>query len=653
MISIRLKILIIIVSSLLTLGAVFLFYAVSVTYSFRSHHLEHVASELMYESESVNRTIDLLQQNAVDLAWAGREYYLGRREHTDADGARLTLDNFRTIPDAVGGGIWYERFAFRPDRERFCFYACRDGSGKLALQEGFDSEKYDYPTQLWYEQIRRNAGTSPRASWSEVYVDELGTHTLMATVGAGIFDDDGKFVGMSTVDWEIESVVNKLCSLRPTPGSEVVLIDQEHSSVVADTADAGKDGKLLYKSKRVEDMPWLKDLGEIVPGRITVSRLKQDGKEYVFFCRRLDNEMSLVVKAPEKEFGATLKRRTLYVLGGAALLVALVLCGALYLITMRVNRPLKKLMAGVNIIGGGNLDVKLEVRGRDEIARLSATFNDMTSKLKEHIEKLGREMASKAMIDNELKTASSIQRDLLPCEFPPFPDRKEFDLRPLICPAKVVGGDFYDYFMPDGDHLVFLIADVSGKGVPAALFMAQTRTLIRCFAEAGLPPGEVFRRANERLCVNNETGMFVTAWMAMLDVRNGRMLCINAGHNRPLVKSRGGKFEYMKMPSGFVLGGFQGMTFPEFTIQLSPGSRVFLYTDGITEAENGAGEFFGERRLADLLNEAEAQNISLDEYPAFVRNRLREFSGNAEQSDDITMLIVEYFGPDGAPADRA
>ncbi len=630
---------------MLILGAVFVAYAISVNREFKRGHIRNVRNNLMFESENINRTIDILEQNVTDLALVGKEYYLGRNFYQNSDGERLILDNFKNISEAVGGGIWFEKFTVRPNLERLCFYACRDKNGVLSLQSGFDGIQYNYPAQKWYRQISQQLKNCSEVGWSEVYQDQMGSETLMATVGAGIYDSTGKMVGMSTVDWEIQKLVDKLYAFKPTDGSEILLLDPRYSSVVADTSELAPDGKLSFRSRSIKDLPWLGNINDFSRNRMRVFYIRENGEQYICFGRELSNRMCLVAKVPEAELNEFIDHRNLAALEGGIIVTILVFFAVLYFVTVSINRPLQKLMSGVSAISRGKIDVELEVKGKDEIAQLSSTFNQMTSMLKQHIEQLSREMASKSLLENELKIASSIQRDLLPRNFPPFPNRKEFDLRSVMCPAKELGGDFYDFFMPDETHLAFLIADVSGKGIPAALFMTITHTLIRDFAEAGLSPDEVFRYANERLCAGNETGMFVTAWMAVLNVENGQMRCVNAGHNRPLVKRKNGRFEYLEMPPGFVLGGFPGMVFVEFTVQLFPGDRIFLYTDGVTEAMNKGGEFSGESRLSEWLDEAENLQISIDEYTSFLRKKIADFSDGAEQSDDITMLILEYSGP--------
>ena len=239
----------------------------------------------------------------------------------------------------------------------------------------------------------------------------------------------------------------------------------------------------------------------------------------------------------------------------------------------------------------------------------------------------------------ELNVARNIQRDMLPCIFPAFPERDEFDVYASMEPAKEVGGDFYDFFLVDDRHLAIVISDVSGKGVPAALFMVITKTLIKNQTQPGIPLGEVFTRVNDQLCENNGEGMFVTSFMAVLDLDTKLLTFVNAGHNPPLLRRSGEGFQFLRTKPGFVLAGLEGMAYREDSIQLSKGDRLFLYTDGVTEAINASTELYGDDRLIQALNQA--SNLPLDQLLSGVKASMDAFTAGAEQFDDITMLALD------------
>ena len=225
--------------------------------------------------------------------------------------------------------------------------------------------------------------------------------------------------------------------------------------------------------------------------------------------------------------------------------------------------------------------------------------------------------------------------------FPPYPERKDFDIYASMDAAKEVGGDFYDFYLADSDHLYFLVADVSGKGIPGALFMMRSKTLLRNLAESGRDIAEVFTEANNGLCENNDAEMFVTAWLGSLDLRSGLLEYVNAGHNPPLLREKDGSFAYLRTRPNFILAGMEGTHYQKHQVQLAPGAQVFVYTDGVTEAANAANELYGEERLEQVLNEQTGtpQALCTD-----VRAHIDAFVQGAEQSDDITMLCVTWYG---------
>ncbi len=245
-------------------------------------------------------------------------------------------------------------------------------------------------------------------------------------------------------------------------------------------------------------------------------------------------------------------------------------------------------------------------------------------------------------ISTELNVAHHIQTSMLPSTFPAFPGHDEFDIFANMAPAKEVGGDFYDFYLIDEENLTFLIADVSGKGIPAAMFMMQSKTILKSLAESGMGVEQVFTLANKKLCEGNDANMFVTAWMGILNTATGMVTFANAGHNPPLVKHADGTFEYLKTHAGFVLAGMEGIRYRKNELQLEPGDIIYLYTDGVTEATNLDNRLYGEDRLHTLLEKhlnSDAQTICDD-----VKRDVDSFVGDALQFDDITMLCLKYNG---------
>ena len=283
------------------------------------------------------------------------------------------------------------------------------------------------------------------------------------------------------------------------------------------------------------------------------------------------------------------------------------------------------------------------IRNRDEIGQLAASVDRMEEQIQDYVASITQITAEKERIRTELSLAKGIQADMLPHDFPPFPDRTEFDLYAAMTPARDVGGDFYDYFLVDDDHLGMVMADVSGKGIPAALFMMASKILLQNNAMLGKSPAEILTDVNAAICANNREEMFVTVWLGILEISTGRLTAANAGHEYPVLMRAGGAFELYKDKHGFVIGGMEGVKYTQYELQLNPGDRLFLYTDGVPEATDADKELFGTDRMIAALNEA--KDGSPEQVLKQVRLAVDGFVRDAEQFDDLTMLCLTYEGP--------
>ena len=286
--------------------------------------------------------------------------------------------------------------------------------------------------------------------------------------------------------------------------------------------------------------------------------------------------------------------------------------------------------------------IDIDIHTGDEIEELADAVKKMDGDLHDYISRLSAVTKEKERIGTELNVAKRIQEGMLPRIFPPFPDRDEFDLYASMIPAKEVGGDFYDFFMVDDDHIALVMADVSGKGVPAALFMAISKVLIKTSVQAGRSPGESLERVNNQLLEGNDTGLFVTVWLAVIDIRTGKGVVANAGHEHPVVRKAGGDFEIVKYKHSPAVATIEGIQYKEHEFILEPGDCVFVYTDGVTEATNENMELMGEERMIEALNKYKDADSS-EILPA-VKSEIDIFAGSAPQFDDITMMIFEYRG---------
>ena len=368
---------------------------------------------------------------------------------------------------------------------------------------------------------------------------------------------------------------------------------------------------------------------DIVDGKTNLS------EKYMYVFKFVEG-YCMIAAMPEEE-AMFMRDASLYTSIFMQVLIFAALFVFIYILIKRVIiNNLKKINDTLGRITEGDLNVTVDVRSNEEFSSLSDDINSTVSTLKQYIAEAA------ARIDKELEYAKQIQLSALPTNFPTC---KEYGIYAQMIAAKEVGGDFYDFYKLSDTTVAFLAADVSGKGIPAAMFMMTAKTILKDLAESGLPVNEIFTKANEKLCENNESGMFVTAWMGILDLTTGAVQFANAGHNPPLLKRANGSFEYLKTRAGFVLAGMEGVRYRVGELTLNPGDRLFLYTDGVPEATNGENILYGEERLLTFMN----QNASMEAVallPALKAN-IDEFVGQAPQFDDITMLMFDYKPQEG------
>ncbi len=339
-----------------------------------------------------------------------------------------------------------------------------------------------------------------------------------------------------------------------------------------------------------------------------------------------------------EEAVSSLKKRLILMMS-ILLLITVVLLNR---VTAFMMKPLDYLHKGVERLAKGDLSYKIKIRSKDEIGDLAKAFNKMTADLNEYIVNLKETTAAKERIQSELNVGKEIQRRMLPHVFPPFPDRKEFDVFAIMEPAKEVAGDFYDFFFIDEKHFCFIISDVSGKGVPSALFMVITKTLLQAEAQRKYALNEVVANVNNALAKNNDTAMFATTFVGLLDVTTGDLQIVNAGHNPPIIGNDKSEYNYISVNQNIALGIFEDFKFTANQIKIKPGDKILLYTDGITEAFNEAGEQFSEERLLEIMNNSKSETS--EQLVMNIRQEIKKFVKNAEQSDDITILAVSFHG---------
>ncbi len=526
-------------------------------------------------------------------------------------------------------------------------YAYMDGDEVKSKDLGKDDRQYEIGD--WFQLPFQTGGPA----WTEPYYDEGGADALTATYAIPVFfgDDLGAVSAVVTGDVSLLWLSHLLQSLDLGETGYAFLISGNGTFIAHPNAAFIMNESIFSVAAARED-PRLREIGQRMTGQgldgqksgfVTfdgLSGLQPSGPSYLAYAPIPSTGWSLGIVYADSEVDAAVIRLNrlswaVDLVGLAALLVIALL------VARTITRPLNALAGATHALAQGDLDAPLpQAKGRDEVARLTTSFGRMRDDLKERIEELRVTTAERERIESELRIAASIQMSLVPRTFPPYPQRCDLELFALLEPAREVGGDFYDFFLLDEDHLALAIADVSGKGMPAALMMAVGRSFLRSYSRLGGGPSQILSSLNDELATDNDTSMFVTMFLAVVDLRNGHVRYASAGHNRPFVVRTGGEVEQLPRTKGIALGARVCMTFAEAELTLAHGDVLFLYTDGVSEAMNAADEVFTEERIATELARVarESCNGLLDELNA----ALRVHAAGVEQSDDITMVAFRY-----------
>lgn len=522
---------------------------------------------------------------------------------------------------------------------------------------------YDPRERSWYKE----AVAKGALVWSSPYVSAIVKEPRM-NCAKPLFVG-GKLVGVVGVVVPLKSVSERIIGAKMTEkGGHALLIDKTMQVIARKGLEGdpkiGRGAELFSVEGAGDAMTSMKDdLDKATAGIIRGGYKGQDS--FVAYAPIANTRWAVVMALPyevvvapirptERAISvqsacATEKMSFIFTLTLTLLLgVFAILVIAVFFVGKRVAdkvaAPILTLNAGTKLLGGGNLDHRLDVKTGDEIEELANAFNKMAEDLKVYVADLKETTAVKERIESELQIAQKIQTSILPRVFPPFPDRKEFDLHASMVPAREVGGDFFDYFMIDENRLCLVIGDVSDKGIPAAIFMAVTKTLIKTEAQQpGRTAADVLSRVNNQLCQENEMLLFVTVFCVIIDVRTGAFEFSNGGHNPSVVCRRGAQAAFMNPGKGIALAVMENAPFALGRDVLGPGDLLFLYTDGINEAMNGNREQFSYERL--LAGVEDGKIDGMRDLVDHMSVRVKTFAGHAPQSDDITMVAMRFDGP--------
>ena len=517
---------------------------------------------------------------------------------------------------------------------------------------------FEFRDTTWYQRAQTIEGYA----FTDTYQDSYG-RGLTITCVAPFTDAEGNFFGCVAMDVLMSELNESMVNDGIVIPSYAVLIDHEGNYIAGRDLDPNSEkmGNIFDETSDESLRLAGREILEKKEG--IVSTGEGEDAKYIAFSTLESTDWTLCILTPVSSVlkpavmiresidqntdnvVTTVRQSIMKVIQSCLVLSALILvCVTLFAsrVSKRISNPLKKLEEDVRRISGGNLEQRTDVKTDDEIGSLANSFNVMTDSLQKYITDLKEVTAKEQRIAGELSAATTIQASMLPGDFEIFSSGKPFELYASMHPAKEVGGDFYDYFMTDDTHLGLVMADVSGKGVPAALFMAIAKTLIRNRAMMGGGPAEILKYVNEQLCEGNEAELFVTVWFAILDLETGKGLAANAGHEHPAIRRAGGNYELAVYRHSPAVAAMEGIRFREHEFELHPGDSLFVYTDGVAEAMNAGNELFGTERMLEVLNR------DPDAGPETLLNSIKQsidvFVGDTPQFDDITMLGLYYEG---------
>lgn len=596
-------------------------YAIERTHGLLSNIATEISSQLMSVETTINQSTWVLEES------------LDKPDSLN----NIITSVIKNNPLIVGSGIAFVPDYYKEKGKYFMPYASFQNkkNGELAYHI-LGSQIYDYPCMDWFlipKLLKQDY-------WSEPYYDDGGGNIIMTTYSKPLYDNKGKIYAVFIASISLSQFTDTISLLKPYPSSYTYLISRNGSFLTH--ADRSKImNQTIFSEAFADENPEQEKIGyEMIAGHTGTVRFTNKGADsYAFYTTIPNIEWSVCTVCPSQiilqELDST-SRDIIYIFLAGMLILFLIV----YSIIRRLVGPLEKFAESAREIATGRFDVQLPtVHSNDEIKHLHDSLSYMQQSLSSYVAELKETTANKERIDSELSIAREIQMGMIPKTFPPYPERNDVDLHAILNPAKEVGGDLYDFFI-DNNRLYFLIGDVSGKGVPASLFMAITRSLFRTLSQKELSPAKIVTDMNRSISDNNESNMFVTLIVGILDLESGKLRLCNAGHNPPVLIPPTGESSFLEFKTHLFVGVMEDFDYTEEEITLEKGSKLFLYTDGVTEAENTSKDLYGDGKLLEILS----ANASTD-----VRNTVKVIVSSvadhveeAEASDDLTVLVIHY-----------
>ena len=627
--SVRLSLWIVLFAALIFVGAL--------SYMFHESRQAVRQEAISRATEILDNTV-LRVNNILDRVVVASENFVWLpTRHLDAPDSmfvyskRILVNN----PDLNGCSIAFEPNYFKNRGRYFSAFSVNENGKIITTQEG--NKHYEYFYMDWYQLCK----LLDRPCWTEPFLDynpdDIYSKEMITSYCMPMKDKDGQYVGTLSVDLSLSWLSKTISAVKPYPHSYSIMTGRGGTFFVhPDTT------KLFYETIFTETLDHpneaVTELGHAMQrGEEGMRQLEIDGVDsYVFFKPLGTTGWSVAIVCPESDIfgGFNRLRHAVWAIVLTGLLLMLIIVSR---VITKSLKPLTTLASQAQVIAKGQFDKRLPDDGRiDEIGQLSHSFGDMQHSLTNYIEELKKTTALKASLDSELQVAKNIQMSMLPKIYPPYPDRDDIEIFGQLDSAKEVGGDLFDFFIRD-EKLFFCIGDVSGKGVPASLVMAVTRAQFRTVAAHEAMPDRIISELNEAMAEGNDSNMFVTLFVGALDLPTGRMRYSNAGHDAPILIGSGAGL--LPCDANIPVGVMPGWKFTAQEANIDPGTTIFLYTDGLTEAENIDHKQFQEKRIFEVINKTQNEPKMLIEA---MTDAVHDFVGDAEQSDDLTMLALQY-----------
>lgn len=601
--------------------------------------IDKITAQLLFSSEVVDKSSPILRQE-IGLTANIQDFLIQINTNSN-----VIISSY--VASKNGFTIMVDRFA-----------------GRKFQNSDIKPDFYNATSRPWYIQAKKEDKTI----FTDIVIDALGGGPCI--ICATPYYANGQFAGVVGMGTFLDNINEIILNTKIGDNGFGFVINKQGQII----ASPHTTGDLITGINNIKDLRQSTNTSladavqKIINEKAGLTEANIDGKDYYLAYAPMKNtdwyfvtamEVDTVI-APAKEtheniiniateYMDNLSEKTKMTVIGMIISISMLLFFITYIgwsLADYLTKPIRQLSKGVQQIAMGNFNGKLNIHTGDEIESLAISFNAMTTELQTYIKNLEQITAEKERIATELNVATNIQKNMLPCIFPPYPDRKDFDIYAVMYPAKEVGGDFYDFYLLDENHLVITIADVSDKGIPAAMFMVITKTILKNFAMSMTSPDDfsaVVQCANRQLCENNEEMMFVTVFMGMLDLKTGKFIYVNAGHTPPMIRHKhkdDSTFEYLPVEKNCVLGINEEAQFKQQEVYLKQGDELFLYTDGVTEAINKEKKLYSIERLYSNLNKIN-QKSSCQDILRDVKLSIDEFAQGMYQSDDITMLAIK------------